>query len=321
MRGIEIGHDSTTRTLANMLQAVFLKIRNAWFRASGSQQSLYAAGVLLILSGAFHVGVWGASERNWEGPLSWRKPILFGLSTGVTCLSLGWVLGWLRWGKTERIIAVPTAIAAVVEVGLITLQTWRGVASHFNVTTPFDTFVNYAVDALITLITLAIFAMTLRSFGPLRKRNALPLGDLALAIRFGMVLLSLGCLFGYWMLWYGARQVGAGQPPEVLGAAGVVKFVHGTPIHAVQALPICCWLLSYFSVGVQARTRAVALLGIGFGLLTLFAAVQTFRGRARADLDMLSAAVLALAALMFLAPLWLAMSRRSPRRQSAHARQ
>ncbi len=300
---------------ANMLAAAWLDLRRAWMSGTRSQRVLYAAGTLLMLSGLFHVGVWIASERPWEGPLSWRKPILFGLSTGVTCLSLGWVLGWLRWGKAGRILAVPTAVAAVIEVGLIAVQTWRGVASHFNVTTPFDAFVNYAIDVLITVITLAILAMTVRSFGSLRRHGAPPPDDLALAVRFGMVLLSASCLFGYWMLWYGGRQVAAGRSPELFGAGGVVKFVHGMPMHAVQFLPISGWILSRMSVGVPVRTRAVALLGTGFALLTLFAAMQTFRGRARADLDVLSASVLALAALTFLASLGLALSRRAPARE------
>jgi hypothetical protein len=270
--------------------------------------------VLLVLSGVFHFGVWVASARAWEGAVSWRKPMLFGRSTGVTCLSLGWVLGWLRSSKTGCVIALSTAIAAVIEVGLITLQTWRGVASHFNVATPFDALVNYAIDVLITVITLAILAMTVRSLGPLRRDGVRAPADFELAIRFGMILLSTSCLFGYWMLWYGARQVAAGQSPELFGAGGVVKFVHGMPMHAVQVLPISCWLMSHMSVALPSRTRAVALLGVGFALLTLFAAVQTFRGRARADLDVISASVFALAALAFLAPLGLALSRRSPER-------
>jgi hypothetical protein len=310
MSAVHTRTPSTRPDASGILRTAWHDFREHWTQGDVSQRILYAAGTLLIVSGLFHVGVWAASERTWEGPVSWRKPILFGVSTGVTCLSLGWVLGWQRWRKTGSVIAVPTAGAAVIEVALITLQTWRGAASHFNLTTPFDAFVNYAIDVLITVITLAILAMTVRSFGPLRKRCGMPPKDLALAIRFGMILLAVSCLFGYWMLWYGARQVAVGQSPEVFGAAGVVKFVHGMPMHAIQALPLGCWLLAKLSVARPWRTRAVALLGTGFTLLTLFAAVQTFRGRARTDLDPGSAVILVAAACILLVPVWLAVLKR-----------
>jgi hypothetical protein len=46
------------------------------------QRFAYWCAALLVLSGLFHVGAFLADGGPWEGPLSWRKPITFGLSSG-----------------------------------------------------------------------------------------------------------------------------------------------------------------------------------------------------------------------------------------------
>jgi hypothetical protein len=34
---------------------------------------------------------------SWEGPVSWRKPMSFGLSFGVTLATIGWVAWKPLW--------------------------------------------------------------------------------------------------------------------------------------------------------------------------------------------------------------------------------
>ena len=52
--------------------------------------------MLFVLSSAFHLGVWvTAGMPSLEGPVSWRKPMTFGISTGVLSVSLAWVIGLL----------------------------------------------------------------------------------------------------------------------------------------------------------------------------------------------------------------------------------
>jgi hypothetical protein len=35
---------------------------------------------------------WPRHSGPWQGPVSWRKPVVFGLSFGTTILTLGWLL-------------------------------------------------------------------------------------------------------------------------------------------------------------------------------------------------------------------------------------
>ena len=60
---------------------------------------------------------------------------------------------------------------------------------------------------------------------------------MALAIRSGMCLLLFSCVLGFAMVLHGNQQITLGKPPEIYGAAGVMKFPHGVPIHSIQFLP------------------------------------------------------------------------------------
>jgi len=81
-------------------------------------------------------------------------------------------------------------------------------------------------------------------------------------------------------------------------------------MHAVQLLPHFCRLMIAWGVGLRVRLQGVGLLGLGFDLLTLFAAQQTFRGRSRLDIDDLSVNVLIGALVPFLFAGGLACRRR-----------
>ena len=85
------------------------------------------------------MGVFAVDGGAWEGPVSWRKPIVFGLSFGVTIVTLAWFLTLLRLGRASGwAVSLVLSIASIGEVVLISMQKWRGVASHFNETTTFD---------------------------------------------------------------------------------------------------------------------------------------------------------------------------------------
>jgi hypothetical protein len=247
------------------------------------------AGLLLVASGLLHVGVWAVLGGPWEGPLAWRKPILFGISAGVTLLSLAWVAGVFRPSAWVWAAAWLLAGTLVAEVALITLQTWRGVPSHFNHATPFDAAVADAMTALIAVAVLVLVAWAVGSLGRLRAP-----ADSALAARAGLLLLVLGAALGFVAQGIGEWRLARGLDPYHFGAAGVPKFPHGIPLHALQWLPLLAWLAARAGWTEGARVRAVAVSAMGQILLTVFAATQAFTGRSRADAD---AAGLALAGL------------------------
>lgn len=264
-----------------------------------SQIPLYFVGLLLVASGLVHVAVWGFEGGSWEGDVSWRKPILFGFSAGATMLSLGWLVGKFRPRRGDGWLFGTFSAAMFVEVALITMQQWRGVASHYNHVTQLDSTVLYAIEGLILFATIVIVEMTRRSF--LRLENAT--ADMRLAIRSGMALLLFACLLGFALVAHGNRQTAEGLAPGIYGDRGVTKFPHGVPIHAIQLLPFVAWFWRIRGVIETQRFRCVAWTTLSIVLFTVFSIAQTLGGRARFEMTWGTFAVLLASGFAVVIPL------------------
>jgi hypothetical protein len=256
-------------------------------------------GLLLVASGLVHLVVWAVFGGPWEGPVTWRKPILFGISGGLTCLSLGWAWAQLPWRRGDAWLAATVAWALLVEVCLINLQTWRGVASHFNRSTPFDSWLYDAMGLLILWVTLIAVDLTIRFF---RQPTGLP-ADMLLAARAGLVLLVISCGLGIWVSVHGDMRMAAGLEPERYGAAGVPKFPHGAVIHALQWLPLLAWAARRAGVTEPSRFWLVAAATVGTTLIGGFALVQTLAGRSRFDATPVTGTLLAGGVICLVVPL------------------
>ena len=195
-------------------------------RDTTQSRVLFWIGLLFLASGAFHVVVWSlAGMPSLEGPVSWRKPITFGFSTGVLFLSLAWVLSLLP--ATIRRLRQATIFSTllIAEVALIDMQQWRGVASHFNNSTPFDAGVFTLMGLLIISASVIIALWTRDVFRETLATTAL----YAFAVRAGMVMLNVGNLVGLVMS---------------ITQTTTFKPVHGVALHVLQALPIAIWVLA-----------------------------------------------------------------------------
>jgi hypothetical protein len=240
-------------------------------------QPLVAAGIVLVASGLVHAVVWGVAGGPWEGPVTWRKPILFGISGGLTCLSLGWAWALVPWRRFDSALATGVAAALVVEVAAIDLQRWRGVASHFNRQTPFDSFLYDMMGVLILFVSAMSLDLAVRSFRPRAGVDA----DMLLALRAGLIFLVVSCGLGIWGSVHGDRQMAAGLPPEIYGASGVVKFPHGAVIHALQWLPLLAFAARWAGLAAGLRTLLVAMATAGTALVAGYSLAQTLAGRPR----------------------------------------
>lgn len=283
----------------------------AWCCRSGGSTIglpwLMAGGALLLVSGVLHGIVGLISGDDWTGPLSLRKPALFGLATGVTLVSLIPVYRLIRnvspVARAVRAGSIILCLAAVIEVALITAQSWRGVPSHFNTATSIDTVIHYAIDILALLLTLVVAWWTVLACNPRIAQPEIP-RHWILSIRSGMILLLVSCILGVWMSLYGTARVKEALAPEIFGQAGILKFVHGTPMHAIQFLLIGSWRLDRSRIGDGVGFRLTKLSVAGFVMVSVFAGYQTFSGRSRFEFDLLSVLLLA-SGVMALASSWI----------------
>ena len=255
-----------------------------WWRDPRARQ-LVLVGVVLVASGLAHAALWAVLGGTWEGPVTWRKPILFGISGGLTSLSAAWVWSRLPWRRGDAWLAAATAWTLGVEVLLIDLQRWRGVASHFNRATPLDSFLYDAMGVLILVVSAVLVDLTVRLF----RAPAEMTPDMLLAARAGMVFLVISCGLGIWVSVNGDLRVAQGLEPERYGRAGVPKFPHGVVIHAIQWLPAIAWAAQIAGFTAVARRRLVALATLVTALLLAFALTQTLAGRGRLELPALAA--------------------------------
>ena len=257
--------------------------------------TLFWIAVLLIASGFVHLIWLLGTGAEWEGPLSLRKPALFGISGGMTVWSIGWVLTKLYPHRLDPFLANSMAWGLLLEVGLITVQQWRGVASHFNHATKLDASIEIGMLLLITYVTLGIVWLAFRSI----TLPPLP-AETQIAIRGGLWLLVISCGLGFLVSFLGERNAAAGLSPSTWGPAGVLKFPHGSALHAIQLLPIVAWLLQRFKV--RSAQRMTFLILTSQILFLTGALWQTFHGRSRTDFDLIGGSLLVAAGLMSLPP-------------------
>ncbi|MDP4664463.1 MAG: hypothetical protein NWS74_12395, partial [Salibacteraceae bacterium] len=108
--------------------------------------NLAASLVLLVLS-------W-LKPLEFAGVNAWYKPLKFALSTCILVWSIGWYSGYLADGIDLSIVNWVLVITLAFEVVYIAFQAGRGLASHYNISTP-----SYA--ALYSLMAMAASVATL----------------------------------------------------------------------------------------------------------------------------------------------------------------
>lgn len=252
--------------------------------------------MFLIASGLLHAPLYLVSSVEWEAAASWRKPILFGISTGLTLASVAWVSSLCV--KATPTLLVLFSLSAVIEVALITIQTWRGEASHYNYSTPLNEVIQTSIETCALFLTAGIFVYSTKLIISPASNSKTYL----LAARAGMLYLLAACFFGIWMVVYGAQRVTEGHPPGLYGEAGVLKFVHGLPIHAIQFFPVYVWLCMRMHMEENKIQKHVCFLITGVGLLTLYGSLQTFQGLSRFGFSFHNAPVLILALVLLAIP-------------------
>jgi len=266
-----------------------------------SNESIFAfqpvlwISAVLIGSGAFHLAKLAFDGADWAGPLSLRKPALFGISGGMTTWSIAWLMTQLRPRRYDRALANAIAMGLLTEVALITLQYWRGVGSHFNHATTIDAIIETAMLGLILAVTLGIFYLTFRTIRLIAIEPAM-----AIAIRGGMGLLSLSCGLGILTTVLGEVSIALGTSYELWGRAGVLKFPHGVALHAIQLLPIVAWFVHWLQLPYPVRLIQAILASQLFFLA--YAIWQTSQGRDRFDWDAIGGLLLGIAVSLGVIP-------------------
>src|SRR5690242_2145806 len=202
-------------------------------------------------------------HRVITGAPAWLKPTKFAISVSIYCFTFVWLLGFVESRpRLARFAANVTAVSFIVEMTVILTQAARGASSHFNVTTPLNTFLWLTMGAFIVVVwTMNLLLAILLLF------ERIPNRPFAWSLRLGLLVSLVGMGSGFLMVRptheqlvtmaanHGQRIVGAhsvgvadgGPGLPVVGwstVAGDLRPAHFVGIHAVQLLPFFGWFMA-----------------------------------------------------------------------------
>jgi hypothetical protein len=255
------------------LRAPAHAVRLAWTEGRRAERVAYVIAAVLFGSGVAHFGVLVVSGTTWLGPLSYRKAMTFGLSFGMTLASVAWATSFVRLRpRTRTVLLGLFAGASVAEVVLVTMQAWRGVPSHFNFETGFDSAISATLaggGGVLVGTAIAFTAAALRASGDTSP-------SLRLAVRFGLFALLVALGVGAMMIADGVALSRGGQPDLAYTQAGALKLFHTVPMHAILIVPGLAWLLRFTNWSEARRVRAIwGTIGV-YTVLIAAAAIESF---------------------------------------------
>jgi hypothetical protein len=228
-----------------------------------AQPVLAVSGALSLLCALLIVPLIATDPVEILGINRWVKPVKFFASVTVFVWTLAIYLSHLKgFGRVKIFVSWSTAAVFVLEMALIVSQSWRGVASHFNVGTSYDGFVYGAMGIAIgfnTLLVGVIFVLFLTG------ENDLPL-PVADGMRLGLLIFLLGSLQGAHMAAQPGHAVGAPDGGPGLPflnwstTAGDLRVAHFLGLHAIQSIPLFALFANRFAPsGARVLVRLFAL--------------------------------------------------------------
>ncbi len=264
-------------------------------------------GLVFALSAAVHLIVAIARRFDLAGPVSFRKPITFAISLGLMVWAMGWIMD--RLPQRPRLgwpLAATIGVGSLVEAALITMQSWRGEASHFNLGTPFDSGVFAGMGLSIMVVSIGLVVLAGWTLFEIPRSLRLPVWTgmtlLLLGLGLGLVLIDMGV--AYW-------EANLTVPTELtVGSAGVAKFPHATSLHGIQLFIVTVALAR--GLPEATRNRIVRLVVGGYTALVAWSILHTNFGRSPADPAGMESIVLfgAIAAFAFAGLTWWMGNRR-----------
>jgi hypothetical protein len=249
-----------------MLSRILNSLKDSWRDGSRVERVAFVVGAVLFVSGLTHVVVLLATGGSWTGPTSLRKAATFGLSFGLTLATVAWISHLVPLtGRSRNVLLGAFTGVSVVETALVSMQTWRGVPSHFNFETGFDTAVSMTLAAGGFVIIATIIGMTLAAF----RAGGTQTPAMRLALRFGFATLLVALAVGAAMIATGSVAARGPNPSVAYETAGFLKPAHAVTMHAILVIPALAWLLTFTRWGENQQTNIVRLGIVGYTTLAV----------------------------------------------------
>ncbi len=237
--------------------------------------------------------------RIVTGAFVWIKPIKFAVSIGIYAITFLWLLQFVdNRLLVIRIISWVMTITLLIESIAIWLQAYRGESSHFNITSPFNSFLFSLMGISISVFWIAhlMFAYKI-----LRTTNLNSL--LKECLLWGLFISAYGMIIGFFMTvprpeqlelmqqgvlkmsgghTFGAEDGGPGI--SFFGwstVAGDMRVPHFFGMHGLQYFSVVAILI--FGLDAQRKVTeftptSIRLLGISLLGITITMNIQALNG-------------------------------------------
>lgn len=231
---------------------------------------LYYTGFIHFILAVMFLLLMGLDTRTVHQELVWLKPLRFAVSIGLFTWTYAWFTGFVQ--KHIRIIRILNGLMAAcmfIEITLISMQSVRGVDSHFNVSTSFDAIVFSIMGGVIgfNAIVLAVWFVVFSLFekGGVEYRSA---------IVWGMFLFLLGNFSGFLLTRYGWPTTITENVQHMPFTNWKMNFKdlrisHALGLHAVQVLPLCQLVIGRFRMS----SLWIHVAGIVYGIVYFLAVI------------------------------------------------
>lgn len=231
---------------------------------------LYYTGFIHFILAVMFLLLMGIDTRTVRQELVWLKPLRFAVSIGLFAWTYAWFTGFVQ--RNIRIIQVLNWLVAAcmfIEITLISMQSVRGVDSHFNVRTSFDATVFSIMggvigfNAMVVAVWFVIFSLVEKGKDEYRP-----------AIVWGMLLFLLGNFSGFLLTRYGWPTTGTEHVQHMPFTDWKMNFKdlrisHALGLHAIQVLPLCQYVMGRFRM----NSFWIHITGIVYGILYALAVV------------------------------------------------
>lgn len=230
---------------------------------------LYTVTFAHVALAALFTALIALDGRTLLGRNVWTKPWKFAISIAIFTGTMAWILPSLSLTeRVEKLATYAISGAMTIEITLISTQAARGVASHFNTTTPLDTTIFLIMGVTITISSSVVAYVLWRV---VRNPPDLPPPYLW-GLGLGMFLFVLMSFQGWLMVFRQSHAVGAasGGPGLTLLNwslnGGDLRVAHLVGLHALQALPLTGYLATRWSrVSTRGALGIVGIVGVLYG--------------------------------------------------------
>lgn len=209
-------------------------------------KALRLAAIFSLIMLAIGVVGYVMDDRILLGESVWLKPIKFGVSIPIFCVTAAWLLSIMPYSKQlERRIDNLLGWTLVLEVPLIFIQAIRGVRSHFNYDSLFDGVLFASMGVSIAINSLALLFLFITSF--VKELKTYP--AMQRAIQLSGIAMVVSMVAGQIMIGNMGHSVGVPDGGEGMPIThwstqgGDWRVVHFLGMHAFQLLPLLIYFL------------------------------------------------------------------------------